>query len=106
MLKTRLERALAARATDLTDIATSKLSAEQAAMQARLDQVTSMSRLRLEAGLANAEQALNRAETTIASEHQEGLLQAVAAQRGAFREHDSIRDEEAAVHEQAWQQHE
>ena len=33
-------------------------------------------------------------------------MQAVAAQRQPFREHDAIRNEEAAVHWQAWQHHE
>ena len=90
MLEVKLEQALVACLTSLTDIATSNLVAERAAMQMRLDQVTSVSRLRLEAGLAAGEQALKRAETTIAAEHREELMQVVAAQCRAFREHDAI----------------
>ena len=61
-------------------------------MQARFDQVTPVARVSLEAGLAAGETVLPQAERVMAAEHCKELLQVVAAQRNAFREHDAILD--------------
>ena len=105
-LEMQLEQARVTRVTRFADLATSSLTAEQAMMQLRLDQAAAESRVRLDAGLAVVETTLQRAEGLMAAEHCEDLMQVVAAQRQSFREHDAIRDQEAAVYSQAWQHHE
>ena len=54
-LEMQLERALVTRITNVTDIAANQLVIERAALQLRLDQVTSAARLKLKAGLVAGE---------------------------------------------------
>ena len=97
MLEALLEQALVVRTTSLMEIARSDLVAEQAAMQTHLDQVTSLSRFHLEAGLADAELALQRAEGLMASEYSDELARLVSTQRRVFREHGKILEQEAKL---------
>ena len=93
MMKASFEQALVVRSMKSADLARTSLVAEQAAMKPRLDQVTVVSLLHLEAGLTDADIALQHAVDLMASEYGEELKRVVYTQRGVFREHDAIRDE-------------
>ena len=105
LLKQHLENALVARVAALTEQASRDIVSESAALQESLDGAAATQRSRYEAGLAAAEQAMQLHEAGLAAHQRDELQLAVRARQAVYDEYAEIRDAQAAIQWQSWEQH-